>query len=296
MEQGRAEIGDVLLMTDTVACIPQELAREHQIRIVPAANIMFGEQTYVEGITINATEAYELIKKDPDSFMTSAITPGFLTDEFRQASQISQNIIHITLSSALSAGFQTANLAADDLRRESPKINIRIVDSRTVGGAQGLIVLAVAKAAAKGAGLDQLVNIAQQARQKTGGVMFLDTLRYIYRTGRMSKTASRIASIFNIKPINLVTDEGTVEFASRVRKRSDGLKTVIELIKKEAETDNLHFMVSHAAAPEAAESLSEQIKEQFNCLSIIISDYSPVMGYGAGPGGLFVGFQPELEM
>ena len=126
--------------------------------------------------------------------------------------------------------------------------------------------------------------------------MFLDTLRYIYRTGRMSKTASRIASIFNIKPINLLNDEGMVEFASRVRKRSDGFKKVIELIKKEAGTDDLHFMVSHAVAPEIAESFSRQLADHFNCLSVIISDYSPVMGYGAGPGAIFVGFQPELDL
>ncbi|MFO8009504.1 MAG: DegV family protein [Dehalococcoidia bacterium] len=283
-------------MTDTVSCIPPELAREHQIRIVPASNIMFGGNTYVEGVTISATEAYDLIKKDPDSFMTSAITPGYLAEEFREVSNLSPGIIHITLSSAMSAGFETATIAAENIRQESPGIDIRVVDSKTVSGAQALIVLAVSREAAKGADLDRLVDIAQKARGETGGIMFLDTLRYIYRTGRMSKTASRIASIFNIKPINLVSDEGTVEFVDRVRKRSDGFKKVIELIRKEAETDSLHFMVSHAAAPDVAENFCEQLRKEFNCLSIVTSDYSPVMGYGAGPGAIFVGFQPELDL
>ena len=286
----------VLLMTDNVACIPQGLAEENQIKVVPTANIIFDGYTYIEGVNINATEAYQLIKKDPDRFVTSAITPDYLLDEYRKLSMESQDILLITLSSALSAFFKTASLAADLFREESPKTTIRILDSRTCAGAQGLVVLAAAKAAAQGMNLEQVASIAEQVRQKTGGLMFLDTLRYIYRTGRMSKTASRIVSLLNIKPINRMTDEGTVKLVTRARKREDGYKRLLETIRHEAGTDALHFVVSHAAAPELADRLSELLKQEFNCLSLIISDYSPVMGYGAGPGALFVGFHPELDL
>jgi fatty acid-binding protein DegV len=81
-----------------------------------------------------------------------------------------------------------------------------------------------------------------------------------------------------------------------VRKRSDGLKKIIEVIKGDAETNALHFMVSHADAPDVAQRFSEQLQEEFNCLSMIISDYSPVMGYSTGPGAIFVGFHPELNL
>ena len=121
--------------------------------------------------------------------------------------------------------------------------------------------------------LEQVAGIAEQVRQKTGGIMLLDTLRYIYRTGRMSKTASRIASILNIKPINRLTDEGTVELVTRARKREDGYKRLLESIRCEAGTDALHFVVSHAAAPELADKLSELLKQEFNCLSSITSSW-----------------------
>jgi len=105
-----------------------------------------------------------------------------------------------------------------------------------------------------------------------------------------------IASILNIKPINRVSDEGVLEFVDRARKREDGYRKLLALIKKGAEANSLHFMLSHAAAPEMAEKFSELLKQEFNCLSMIISDYSPVMGYGAGPGAIFVGFHPELDL
>jgi len=288
-------MASTVIMTDSIACIPPELAKEHGIEVVPASNIMFGGKTYLEGVTITAKECYEFIKKDPDSFMTSAITPGFLVDEFRKAAEVSPNIIHITLSSAMSAGFQTANLAVETLRKESPGINIRVVDSKTVGGAQALIVMAVAREARNGTNLDGLVALAQKARQKTGGIMFLDTLRYIYRTGRMSKTKARLVSMLNIKPINRIADDGTAELVDKVRKRSDGYKKVIEIIRKDAGTDALHFVVSHADAPDLAAIMADQLKQEFKCLSMVTSDYSPVMGFGAGPGGLFIGYQPELK-
>jgi len=286
----------VVVMTDSVACIPKELAEKHQIEVVPAANIMFDGQTYIDGVTISAAEAYQLLRKDPDRFVTSAITPGQLMEVYRQLSARSQEILFITLASVLSAVFKTANLAADIFKSESSQTTIRVLDSRAVAGTQGLVVLAVAKAVAQGFDLDRVASLVQQVRQKAGGVMMLDTLRYVYRTGRMSKLGARMVSLLNIKPINRLSEEGKIVFVDRVRKREDGYKRLLGLIRDEAGTDSLHFMITHANAPEMAERFSELLKQNFNCLSMSISDFSPVMGYGAGPGTLFIGFHPELDL
>jgi len=285
----------VLVMTDSVAGIPRNLAEEYQINVVPAANILFDGHTYIDGVTLSTTEAYQLIKKDPDKFTTSALNPGYFFDEYLKLSKKAQGILHITLSGALSANYKTAGLASEMLQKESPQTNLRIFDSKTVAGAQGLIVLAAARAAAQGKSLDDVANITEQVRQKTKGIMMLDTLRYVYRTGRMSKFASRMAALFNIKPINRMTDEGTLEFVDKVRNREAGYQKLIDLIKEEAKTDSLHFMLMHAAAPEMADRFSHLLRQQFNCLRVLISEYSPVMGYGAGPGAIFVGFHPELD-
>ncbi len=286
----------VVVMTDRVAGIPDDLAGQYQIKVIPAANILYDGQTYTEGVTLSVTEAYELIKKDPDKFSTSALSPGYILDEYRELSESAQNILHITLSSALSATFKTASLARDMLQQESPQTRLTVYDCKTVSGAQGLIVLAAAQAAAQGMDLEQVTSIAERVRQKTKGIMMLDTLRYVYRTGRMSKTASRLAALFNIKPINRITEAGALEFVDRVRNREIGYQKLIDLIKTGSAADSLYFMVMHAAAPEMADRFSELLKQHFNCLGIIISEYSPVMGYGAGPGALFVGYHPEVDL
>jgi DegV family protein with EDD domain len=284
----------ILIMTDTVACIPKDLAEKHNIAVVPAANILFNGQQYIDGVTINATEAYEFIKKDPDKFMTSALSPAFLLDEYRKWGAGYQHILFIILSSQLSAGFTTARLAADLYQNETPGTTVEVLDSKSCASSQGLIVLAAARAAEKGLTYRQLVNYTKKIRDCTSGLMMLDTLRYVYRTGRLSKLGSKIASMFNIKPINRVTEEGKIEMVDRTRNREHGLDIIIELIKEQSKTDSLHFMVTHAADPEGADRMVTLLQDNFIWLDMIVSDFSPVMGYGAGPGTLFVGFQPDI--
>jgi DegV family protein with EDD domain len=289
-------MSNVLVITDTVAGIPRELAQKYNIKVIPAAIIRFRDETFIEGETLSVAEAYNLIKKDPDGFSTSALTPGYLKDMYKEQLGKYNKIIHMTLSGELSAGFKVASLAAANLMEEIKNSMISVIDTKAVASIQGLLVLAIAEAAAKGKSMDQLLEMIPRIRKQTFGAMMLDTLRYVYRTGRMSKMGSRIASLFNIKPINELTSEGRVELWDKVRDREKGYQKLIDYINEKSGTKSLHFMVMHAAAPEMADRFIELLKENFDCLSVIISEYSPVMGYGAGPGCVFVGFHPELDL
>jgi len=289
-------MSNVLVMTDTVACLPKELADKHGIKVVPASQITCDGKTYTEGVTISARQAYDIIKKDPDSFATAAITPGILLEEFSKLAKKHPSIFFVTISSGLSAVAQSANLAADLLKEEYPQSRVLAFDSKTCAGAEGMIALEMAKQAARGKGLDELAGLAAAMRKKTGGVLMLDTVGYTYRTGRMTKTEAIEAAKSNIKPVNRMSDAGIIEFATLVTDRLEGLKKMIEVVKKDAGTDALHFMVSHADAPDTAQLLVDLLKKEFKCLSMIVSDYSPVMGYSTGPGAIFVGFHPELNL
>jgi DegV family protein with EDD domain len=286
----------VMIMTDTVACVPENLAAEYQIMVVPAAIISYNGSQYIEGKTINATEAYNLITKDPDRFVTSPLTPAHLVEEYDKIPSDVQDVFFITISSALSAVNKVAALAADIMHEKSPHPRIKIFDSNSCAGGQGLVVLAAARAAKKGMTLEQVADIAEKVKQQTKSLMILDTLRYIYRTGRLSKEDAHKAAEQNIKPINKVAANGTIEFVDAVTEREAGYSKLIELIQQEAGTKSLHFMLSHAAVPEMAERFGKMLKEKFDCLSLVVSDYSPVMGYGAGPGALFVAFHPEIGL
>jgi len=286
----------VLVMTDTTACLPRDIADKHGIKVVPASQITCDGKTYIEGVTVSARQAYDIIKKDPDSFCTAAITPGLLLDEFRKLAGQHPSIFFVTISSGLSAVAQSANIAAGLLKDEFPDSRVVAFDSKTVAGAEGMIAVEMAKLAAKGKDLDYLSKAAAEMRKKTGGVLMLETVGYTYRSGRMTKTEALETAKSNIKPVNRMSDAGVIEFADLTTDRMEGLKKMIGVVKKDAGTDALHFMVSHADAPETAQTLVDMIKKEFRVLSMIVSDYSPVMGYSTGPGAVFIGFHPELSL
>jgi DegV family protein with EDD domain len=293
---GSHQMLEVQVMTDSVSSISSELAKEYNIRVIPAANIVFDGHLYPDGIGMSASQAYQFLEQDPDKFSASTLSPSDLIGYFRDAGRENNNIVHISFSSALSGTSQLASVAAEQVHREEPHINIRVIDSKTAAGAQGLLAIVAARAASMGMDLEQVVNVIDRARQKTEGIMMLDTMRYVYRTGRISKTAAKLFSVLNIKPINRMTSNGTLEVVDRVRKREAGYQKLISLIKKEAGTDSLHFIVSHANAPEIGVRISELLKQEFHCLSLAITQYSPIMGYATGPGCIFIGFQPELDL
>ena len=286
---------NVKIMTDSVSSITPELAREYNIKVIPAANIDYGGQMYLDGVEITPAQAYKMLEEDPDKFSATTLSPGDFMKYFQEAGRESNQILYVGFSSALSGTFKLVELAADQLQKEEPGTSIRVFDSKTAAGAQGLLAITAARAAAAGMNLAEVADAVEQARPKTGGIMMLDTLRYVYRTGRMSKTAARLVSLLNIKPINRMTDEGTLEMIDRVRKREDGYSKVMGYVKKEADTDSLHFIVSHANAPEIGERVCELLRRNFNCLSLNITEYSPIMGYSVGSGCFFVGFQPDPD-
>jgi DegV family protein with EDD domain len=290
------DMANVIVIADSVAGIARDLASQYNIRVVPAANIMFEGKKYLDGETITAAEGYAMLVKSPDKFVTSAIEPNYLMNVFKELDGQARDILFVTISGKLSAVPETARIAKQLFENDKHSSNVTIYDSKDTASGQGIVTLQAAKAAANNMTIEQVTNVANQTRRNSGNIMLLDTLRYAYRTGRISKTSARIAALLNVKPISVVTDDGVVEMIDKVRSRDAGLKRIIELIKEQSKSDSLHFMVMHADDIEWATVISDELKKQFKCLSMVYGEYSPVMGFATGRGCISVGFVPELDL
>jgi DegV family protein with EDD domain len=286
----------VRVMADTTACIPPVLAEKYNITIVPAADYVINGRKYIENVDISIKEAYEYIRQDSVKFLTSAVTPGRILEAYEELSRETHDILFITISSKLSAVDKSGATAAKLLKEKSPDINIKIIDSKSVAGGAGLAVLAAARAAARGMSLEEVNAVALEYMKQTKCLMTMDTLRYIYRIGRMSKLSARFVSMLNIRPINQLTEDGTVEMIERARSREAVTKRVVELVREKMPDSNLTFMISHGDAPDMADKLTGILKQNFKVQDVIISDYSPIMGYGGGPGAMCIAFHPELKL
>jgi DegV family protein with EDD domain len=284
----------VAVITDSIACLTRELVEKYKIVIAPLP-IRYGDKLYLDWVDITPTQAYELFLKNPDSFQAAGASPGSFVDAYREASKRAKNIICITVSVGLSGANEAALKAREYIKKELPRLSIEILDSRTATTSEGFIALAAARAAAAGKSLAEVVKAAEEIRDKVVWVVFLDTLRHVYRTGRIPKAAARAASMLNIKPILTMSPEtsGLIRFIGAALTKGGGIERMIKIVKGKVGQSPVHMAVMHAYALADAEKIKEQVASEFNCVELLITEFSPLMGYATGTGSLGLAFYKE---
>ncbi len=120
----------VLILTDTVSGISPELAQQYGIKVVPGANIVMDGKSYPDGTSITADEAYRFLQKNPEKFSSATLNPSYLLDLYRTYSQESTEMLFLTFTSTMSAANKIANMAAEELKKESPQVNLRVIDTK----------------------------------------------------------------------------------------------------------------------------------------------------------------------
>lgn len=281
----------VAIVTDSLCCLPREMVEQYRIRIVPA-NVYFGDRVYKDWVDITPTQAYELFSKEPDAFKTSPASPADYLEAYRELSQQTQDILCVTISSKLSAIYNAALEAKKHAEAELPHTSIEVFDSRVAVTAQGLVTLAAAKAAEAGEGLAEVTKAATEMRDRVDFIFLLDTVRYIYRTGRIPKIAALAGSILNIRPL-LTTSSGVVRSMGAVRSRERGISKMLQIMRDRVRQAPVHVGVTHAYALEEAQKLKERVSSEFNCAELWISEFSPLLGYATGTGTLGLAFYKE---
>lgn len=281
----------VAVITDSIANLTPEMTEQYRIGIVPIRLVIQGS-VYRDGIDITPTEAYKMFLKDPEKFLTSPSSPGHFLEVFHEVSRWANNIFCTTLSSKLSTGYQVACLAKEAAMKELPGINIEVMDSQNVTAAEGFIALAAAQTAQKGGSLAEVIDTARRVREKVSFLIMVDTIRYVYRTGRIPKIASQLGSILNVRPI-LSSSEGLVRFKGMVKSREQGVSRLLQSLRSKVGQNPVHVAVMHSFIPDEAEKLKERIAAEFNCSELFITEFSPVMGYATGTGTLGFAFYAD---
>ena len=240
---------------------------------------------------ITPTEAYKLFLEEPDSFKTSAASPEECLDALRTASRKAESILCVTISNKLSMQHDSVQHARRMAENALSGVRVEVLDSLQATSSEGMVALAAARAAAEGKDMEEVIRAAEYVRDNVRVVMFLDTLRHVYRSGRIPKIASKIGAALNIKP--MLTVNGTVRFLGIARTRKQGIERIMRMLRNEAGTKPVHVAVTHAYALEEAEKLKDRIASEFNCTELWLSEFSPVMGYACGTGTIGISFYTD---
>lgn len=279
-------MASVAVVTDSTVCLSTELMSSLGIESVPLRFFLNG-RTYLDGLEITADEIYRLLPQARTLPTTSAPTPSDYYAAYERAAASHSAILVVTITRKFSAMYQSALTAAETARRSLAGVSIEVLDSHTTAGAQGLVVLAAARAAQRGADLPAVVRAASDVMARVDLIAYLGTLYYLAKSGRVPMALHWANSVVRVNPLFRVGPmSGEARTVRIARGRAGAERQLLEIVGAEAGTSPLHGIVFHSYCPDEAGRLKRRVESSFHCVELLVSDFTPAMGVHTGPGVL----------
>ena len=286
----------VAVMTDSTSAMPQEVADKHNIKLVSMGITMEGE-TYPE-LEVNLPEYYQKLlqitetEKLPKS---SSVPVGDFLKAFRELSQKAEAILYIGHSTRLGMSANAAMQAKKMAEEELPQTAIEVIDSGASCGAQLLIALEAARAAAAGKSFSEVVEVAKNMMNKVKYIIVVDNLDYLTSGGRILDGRPWAEAKVTTKAL-LETDAAAGKVhapLARYKTKAKAVAGLLEIMKERCGDKKLHVVIEHINAPDEAEELKKKVSSQFNCPELYVTETYPLVGRHVGPGSLIFGYWCE---
>lgn len=267
----------VRVVTDSTADIPPQIASELGITVIPD-QVIFGDQTFSDGVGITLPRFLELLSSDSPFPKTAHPGLGTFMETYRQLGRDGADVVSIHVGSRLSGMFSSAHTAAAEVASE---VRVAVIDSQQLSMGQGWQVLAAARAARRGASFEEVVALAQRLPSMAHVAAVLDSLEHIRRSGRIGRLMALLGSVLQIKPLISVMD-GEPVLLGNVRTIRRALAHLEQFAANK--TSPLAMAVLHAGAPETARDLADGLDEFFPRDRVLLSETGTAVATHLGPG------------
>lgn len=257
-----------------------------KIQFVPLT-VRFGDREYLDGVELSKHQFYEMLVESDVLPTTSQATPAAFAEYLESVASAGDSAVVITLSSKLSGTYQSAVLAAEDYP------NIYVVDSQSVAIGTGVLAQYAVELAQQGMGAEEIAQELTQQREKVCVVAQLDTLEYLKKGGRISKTVAFAGGMLNIKPVVTVQD-GAVALIGKARGSRNGNNLLVEKIREAGGVDferpvllgytGLSSALLEKYVDDSKALWADHVDKLDGCL------LCSVIGTHAGPGAVAVAF------
>lgn len=279
----------IAIVTDSTACIPDDLIAQYGIKVAPQILIWEGA-TLLDGVDISPDQFYTRLRTADVMPTTSQATVRSFHEIFTPLVAEGAQILAIVLSGKLSGTM----LSAEQAKGEFPGATIELVDSETTAMALGFQVLAAARAAAEGKAFEEIVALARRAKEHTGVMFVVDTLEFLHRGGRIGGAARLFGTALNMKPLLEVRD-GRVESVERIRTKAKAYARLLDLtVERVGGRKPVRLAALHAQAEEDARYLLDEAGRRCSPIESLMTPVSPVVGNHTGPGTVGLIFCTEL--
>lgn len=278
----------VAVVVDSTANLPEELIKQYNMHVIPLS-VNWEGQSLHDGVDITADEFYQRLPVAKEMPTTSQPSAGEFHDLFTQVARTAESIVCVTISSELSGTWDSATAARDMMEG----VPIEIIDSRSASMGTGFMALAAARAAEQGADHKAAADAARALVEQMRVMFVVDTLEFLHRGGRIGGARRLIGSVLSIKPL-LHLQDGKIEPLASVRTKRKAVNHLIDtLVQESAGKKGIHLAVMHAAAPEEARQLGEELQKRIESVELLYGELSPVLGTHTGPGTVGAGFYAE---
>ena len=273
----------IKIITDSTVDIADKYS--NLFTVVPLT-VSFGEKDYIDGVTLSKQEFYQKLISGPELPKTSQATPAVFAEVFKKLQEEGDEAVVITVSSRLSGTYQSACIAAEDFP------NVRVVDSKNVSIASGVLAEYALRCAEDGMGLNELADHLTKKREEVGLVAMVDTLEYLKRGGRISGAAALAGGVLGIKPVVTARD-GELAVLGKARGSKKANNLLIEQIRKNGVDFSMPLLLGYTGL---SDDMLQQYIQDSQCLwkghvdDLDCVQLSSVIGTHAGPGAVAVAY------
>lgn len=282
------------IITDSATDLPKEIIDKYQLHVIPTPVTIDGTD-YFDGKTIFPEEFYR-IQADGADIKTYHINQYMFRENFEPYAKAVDEVLYLCFSTGIAGTFNAANLAKEELLEEYPDFKLTILDTKCASLGFGLVVEKVLRMQENGAPKELIIEAAQYFCDHMEHIVTVETLEYLYKGGRLSRTSAVLGGVLDVKPIIEVNDEGALVAFEKVRGRHKSLKRCVELVgERGVELDKQIIGVVHGNDPKTCEQVCEVLMEKYHCRGIIKSWVGCAIGAHTGPGIIGIVFLSASE-
>ena len=273
-----------IIVDSTADLVPQAAER---VKIVPLS-IRFGDREFIDGVTIDSRKFYEMMVESDALPTTSQANPGVFAEAFGEAVEAGHEVVCVTCSGKLSGTYQSAVIAAEEFLGR-----VHVVDSRTIALGSAILVQYALELVDRGYDAQEIAWKLMQKREKVRLIAMLDTLEYLKKGGRISKTVAFAGGLLNIKPVICIED-GEIRMLGKARGSRQGNNLLVQEIQKAGGVNfGKPLLLGYTGLSDTL--LRKYIADsealwQGNVEELPVSIVGSVVGTHAGPGAVAVAF------
>lgn len=283
----------IALVTDSIADLPKELIDQHQIHMIPL-NIMVGESSYLDKVTMTPEIFYDLVEELDEYPSSAQPTPKVVESLYHTLLRHYDQVLVITVANAQSGTFSVFKKVADEMSGTGKRIEV--IDSRQNSGAEGLLVLKAAELIEAGHPLDRVIETIEHLRGQTRILVSVKTLKYMVRSGRLSKLSGMAGKIINLKPVVSLDEIGKGMIEGKAFSISANINKILQLVRQTQKEKGIdRYAIVHADDEGRAQDLKNKLVRLLGKEPEYIMNISTIVGMSAGKGSVAVAYMSEEQ-